>query len=182
MVYYFDNIYLLSALGLFLLALILYLKFAKKKSAFYLFFFIIMYVYLCYVVYLTQFPIYATEGMKIAFGGQNVWREMNLVPLKSIIINFSVDSVLNILLTIPFGFALPFLFKITWRNTTLAGICIGTLIELGQLISALIVGFTIRHINIDDVILNLAGTIIGYVVFLIFKKVFNWHYGELLGN
>lgn len=41
-----------------------------------------MYVYLCNVINLTQFPIYVDDDQREAFGGQNVWKEMNLIPFK----------------------------------------------------------------------------------------------------
>ena len=84
MIYYFDSIYVIGGLALLFLILLAFLKFMKRKSNMYLLCFSDMYIYLCVVLDLTQFPIYASEGMKAAMGGQNVWREMNLIPLKTI--------------------------------------------------------------------------------------------------
>ena len=81
MAYYFSGWILYSYIIIFLiLGSLLKLKF--KKSYAYLLFFSIMYVYLYKVIDLTQFPIYADEFQRSTFGGQNVWREMNLIPFK----------------------------------------------------------------------------------------------------
>ena len=92
MIYYFDSVYVIGGLALLFLILLAFLKFMKRKSNMYLLCFSVMYIYLCVVLDLTQFPIYASEGMKAAMGGQNVWREMNLIPLKTIVTDFSMEN------------------------------------------------------------------------------------------
>ena len=148
----------------------------------YLLCFSVMYIYLCVVLDLTQFPIYASEGMKAAMGGQNVWREMNLIPLKTIVTDFSMESVLNIIVTIPLGFGLSFLMRCSWRQIMLSGLLVGGCSEAGQLLTALWVGFTFRHVNIDDILLNIIGVLLGYGVFKIFRNVFQWGYKKLETN
>jgi glycopeptide antibiotics resistance protein len=182
MVYYFFNIYVLGTIGVLFCILLILLKKIGKKSNVYLLFFAIMYIYLCAVIDVTQFPIYATDGMRVAMGGQNVWREMNLIPFQSIIQSPSIDAILNIIMTIPLGFGLPFLVKTGWKRVVLSGVGIGIAIEIVQLISALIIGFTFRNVNIDDVIMNLFGTIAGYILFLFFKHFFLWGYHRLAIN
>ena len=184
MVYYFFNIYVLGTIGVLFCILLILLKKIGKKSNVYLLFFAIMYIYLCAVIDVTQFPIYATDGMRVAMGGQNVWREMNLIPFQSIIQSPSIDVILNIIMTIPLGFGLPFLVKTGWKRVVLSGVGIGAAVEIGQLISALIIGFTFRNVNIDDIIMNLLGTIAGYVLFLCFKHFFLWgnHHLEINNN
>ena len=141
-----------------------------------------MYIYLCVVLDLTQFPIYASEGMKAAMGGQKVWREMNLIPLKTIVTDFSMESVLNIIVTIPLGFGLSFLMRCSWRQIMLSGLLVGGCAEAGQLLTALWVGFTFRHVNIDDILLNIIGVLVVYGVFKIFRNVFQWGYKKLETN
>ena len=179
MIYYFENKYILGGLVLLFFVLAGILKVKMKKSNMYLLCFLIMYIYLCEVINLTQFPIYASEGMKEAMGSQNVWREMNLIPFKTIADHFSKDIILNILMTLPLGFGLPFLMKCSWGKITFSGLILGVLCESGQLESALWAGFTFRNVNIDDVILNLLGTLIGYFIFKIFSRIFRWGYRKL---
>ena len=54
--------------------------------------------------------------------------------------------------------------------------------EAGQLLTALWVGFTFRHVNIDDILLNIIGVLLGYGVFKIFRNVFQWGYKKLETN
>ena len=182
MIYYFDSVYVIGGLALLFLILLAFLKFMKRKSNMYLLCFSVMYIYLCVVLDLTQFPIYASEGMKAAMGGQNVWREMNLIPLKTIVTDFSMESVLNIIVTIPLGFGLSFLMRCSWRHIMLSGLLVGGRAEAGQLLTALWVGFTFRHVNIDDILLNIIGVLLGYGVFKIFRNVFQWGYKKLETN
>ena len=73
---------------------------------------------------------------------------------------------LNILMCFPLGFLLPLIWK-NYRNilkTSLFGFCFSLLIELSQLI-------TTRATDIDDLIANTFGTIIGYIIWIIFSKI-----------
>ena len=45
-----------------------------------------------------------------------------------------------------------------------------------------IIGFTFRHVNIDDILLNIIGVLVGYGVFKIFRNVFQWGYKKLETN
>lgn len=75
---------------------------------------------------------------------------------------------LNILLTVPFGFGLPFVLDVRGRDIVLIGIlfCIG--IEVAQLLAD---GFYLAlptwSVDINDVFLNSLGVVVGYVAFLI---------------
>ena len=113
-------------------------KNSKKKSNLYLLAFLVMYVYVCKVIDLTQFPVYASEEMRAAMGGQNVWKEMNLIPFKTIMESFSNDVFLNIIMTMPLGFGLPFLVRCSWKRIAFSGLTAGFLFEAGQLVTALL--------------------------------------------
>lgn len=152
----------------------IFLKFIKKKNITYIFFFSILYLYLYFVIRTTQFPIYVDDVQREAFGGQNVWKEMNYIPFKY---GFSLSSLYNIIMTIPLGFGIPFLVKSNIRKVFLIALCTTLLIEAGQLISALYAGYTFRYVDINDVILNILGALIGYLVFF---KTFRRFYKYLL--
>jgi len=169
MVYHFNG-WVLNCFIIIYFVLVSLLKFKYKKSYTFLLFFSIMYVYMCNVIKLTQFPIYVDDLQREAFGGQNVWREMNLIPFKY---TFTKENVFNILMTVPFGFGLPFIIKSSFMKTLIVGAITGAILELGQLLSALYAGYTFRYVDINDVIYNLTGVLIGYLVFKIFKKIFN---------
>lgn len=50
------------------------------------------------------------------------------------------------------------------------------------IIDCVMVGFTFRHVNIDDILLNIIGVLLGYGVFKIFRNVFQWGYKKLETN
>ncbi|MCY8099116.1 VanZ family protein [Bacillus haynesii] len=180
MVIFFEGWILYSFIILYL-CLIFLLKFKFNKSYTYLFFFSIMSIYFYHVINLTQFPIYIDDVQREAFrevyGEQNnVWREMNFIPFKH---GFSLSSFYNIIMTIPLGFGLPFLINTSFKKVFTIGLLTSLILETCQLLTALYAGYTFRFVDIDDVILNLLGTLIGYV--LIFKS-FKFLFKSLLNK
>ena len=177
MVYSFNGWRLISFICLYF-AFAAYFKIKRKKDIIYLFFLAAMWVYLGEVISCTQFPIHAVEGYgERFFDGQNVWREMNFIPFK---MGFDWTCLLNIIMTIPLGFGLPFLIKGTYKKMCISGFVFGVAIELGQLVSALYAGYTFRSVDITDVVCNFFGAFIGYSLFKIFKVGFNWLDQKLL--
>jgi glycopeptide antibiotics resistance protein len=98
------------------------------------------------------------HGMQLKSG------QINLLPFSKEI--DVVEYLLNILLFIPLGFLLP----IIWPDTNkiklivLSGVSFSLLIELSQL-------FTNRRTDIDDVLMNTIGTILGYLLFCILIRL-----------
>lgn len=98
---------------------------------------------------------------------------VNVIPFIYMIPDFA-NACLNVLLFIPFGFFLPTLWE-KFRNvksTIVAGLLTTLFIEISQL-------FTGRATDIDDVITNILGTIIGYYIACWFTKAFT---GRVLKN
>lgn len=105
------------------------------------------------------------------------WNEHNLIPFKTIFfylfstdINFSIrveNLVGNIIGFAPFGFLLPFIWgkfhKLT--NIVLATLCLSFTFEFVQLI------FKFGSFDVDDLLLNTLGGVIGYLPILICKAV-----------
>lgn len=73
----------------------------------------------------------------------------------------------NIILFVPFGFFLPLLWEKyeKWSLTLLTGMLFSLAIELSQI-------FTYRATDIDDLLMNTLGTVAGYLVFLLVRKLF----------
>jgi glycopeptide antibiotics resistance protein len=69
----------------------------------------------------------------------------------------------NILIFIPFGFVLPILFR-RFRNPLLS---IGLVFFLSLLVESIQRVFRIGQFDVDDIILNATGGIIGFVAFVI---------------
>ena len=83
---------------------------------------------------------------------------VNAIPFVDMVSDF-VNACLNLLLFVPLGFLLPMLwdpFK-TIKNSILAGFIVTSFIEISQV-------FTFRTSDINDIITNTVGTIIGYYI------------------
>ena len=100
-------------------------------------------------------------GIGVSSGG------INLIPFKTILFsaahptNFIVNNGGNIVLFIPFGFALPCKFPNLRRLKTVItiGLTLSIMIECIQLM------MPFRWTDIDDIILNTGGTYVGYLLF-----------------
>ena len=91
---------------------------------------------------------------------------VNLIPFIYMLSDL-VNACLNVLLFVPFGFFLPMLWKEfrSIKSVALAGIVATSFIEISQL-------FTGRATDIDDIITNSIGTLIGYFIVRFVTKNF----------
>ena len=105
--------------------------------------------YLTAILALVGFP--SVTSLKIDF-------TVNIIPFVDMISDF-VNACLNILLFLPFGFFLPTIWE-RFRNVksiVLTGLIMTCFIEIFQI-------FTFRTTDINDIITNVVGTIIGYFI------------------
>lgn len=125
--------------------------------------------YVLFLAYLTFFSQY--------YGREIVQRSINIIPLRTIIefltSGYSTRSIItnivgNIVAFMPMGFLLPIVFKKHSTFFKLSGtILFATiLIEVAQ--NILGVGAS----DIDDIILNVLGGLIGYLIYRLVLKVF----------
>ena len=91
---------------------------------------------------------------------------LTLTPFLPMIADFK-NTILNIILFIPLGIMLPFLWKKynTFRATVVFGFSMSLTIELLQIL-------TYRATDINDLISNTVGTVLGYFVFRIASCIF----------
>lgn len=126
------------------------------------------------VMVFKNMPAIRAGGMMLNFGGTHEG-EANLVPFKTIlpyllgeggfIIAF-INIAGNIALLIPVGFLLPFVYRgITWKRLLVIAIATGLTIESMQ--ALLHVGI----FDIDDVILNGLGVMLGFWAYVIGAKM-----------
>ncbi len=134
----------------------------------------IMYLYLSFVLYFTLMPI-LTRILSLYFH-QYSYEPMNLVPFIDILMgrgDFLRQVVLNVIMMTPFGFLLPLTNK---NNTKILKVIFYTFFV--SLIIELLQPFNGRSSDITDIITNVTGGIIGYVMYLICKplttKVLNY--------
>lgn len=148
------------------MSIVAFFRLAHKTPVVYLFFFTIFFIYIVAVLQYTQFPIYLVESMQAQ--GQNVWTTMNLVPLISLGYQDIQTVLFNILLTVPFGFGLPFVTRFNFYKVLAMGMFFSFSLEVLQLLFALFSGHTFRIVDINDFIFNSLGVAIGYFLFTIF--------------
>lgn len=137
----------------------------RKEKKFYVFFIILFIIYL-WMVYSVTGAGGLTDIIYTPTGGTNdslIKANINLEPFRE---GVNTTFLLNIVMCIPLGFLLPLIWK-NYRNifkTTLFGFGFSLLIELSQLI-------TTRATDIDDLIANTCGTIIGFIIWITFSKI-----------
>ncbi len=130
-------------------------------------------VFLIKVMVFKDVPLIKVGQLMLNFGGTAVG-EANFVPLKTIVpyllgykgwIIAGINLVGNIALLVPIGFLVPFVYRnMTWKKTFILAAASGLAIEVVQ---------TLLHVgifDIDDVILNAFGVMIGYFAFLTLEK------------
>ncbi|USK57812.1 VanZ family protein (plasmid) [Cytobacillus solani] len=157
-------------IGLLILSgLIFLLKKKYKKSNMYILFYTIFFVYILNVIKYTIFPIeIGTLFVEELKEQLSTFSRTNVIPFK--FQNFE-QTFLNILLTIPFGFGLPYLKKVNIKSALLLGILFSFLIESTQFIISLVIGYPYRVTDINDILANSIGVIVGYLLFKLFSKV-----------
>lgn len=126
----------------------------------------VFYFYIVAVLTVTVMPV--IENIK--YIGTFEYRYMRLVPFDDYncgrVAAFK-QLVLNTLMFIPFGFLLPLVKKHNLLTVTLLSVAFSVFIEVFQpFISA------VRYSDITDVITNTLGGIIGYLLYLLIKKLF----------
>ena len=104
---------------------------------------------------------------------------MNPIPLVSLTSQDLKTSLLNILLLVPFGFGLPFITNLRMKKIVVIGALFSIVIEFLQLVTGFMAKITFRIADINDVIFNTVGVIIGYILFVGFVRIYrhishNW--------
>jgi glycopeptide antibiotics resistance protein len=131
-------------------------------------------VYLGWVVGATLFPLpISAIAARLDAAGAGV--SVDLVPLASIRQTLRDGTLFaqvwviggNIFTLAPFGFLLPFVAPrlAGWGRMALAALLFPLAIELSQLAISLVLGYSYRVTELDDVILNAAGILVGFSAF-----------------
>lgn len=90
---------------------------------------------------------------------------INFIPFQDFCMSNIRGMLLNIVMLVPFGFFLPMYFARyqKWYRTLIAGITTSLLIEIIQL-------YTFRASDIDDLLMNTLGTVIGFLIAKLFLR------------
>ncbi len=115
--------------------------------------------YMMFAVYLTA--VFSATGIPW-FRTVNADLSVNLIPFADIFnspVDYIKNSLLNIVLFIPAGMFLPLLWKEfqNFKKTAVFGFGLSLVIEVLQI-------FTFRLSDVDDLITNTLGSMIGYVI------------------
>lgn len=151
----------------------------KKRRLKYIILHSLVFAYIVAVVGIVIFPL-PFQARLIEDSRLNSNLVNNFVPLRSIIDIFSLHSLSvsikqiggNIFLLLPWGFFVPLVWFKKARFIPLfkIGILSALSIELMQFLISLFLGFTYKVTDVDDIILNTFGFIIGYFLFWIFQQ------------
>lgn len=166
MIFNFDESTLLGSLSL-LIIILIFLRYQKKTLS-YLFCFALFWIYLSMVVEKTLLPIPLYQPpFEISF-----WDRVNLNPLYfgpfAELEDVWPGLVLNVILTIPFGFGINFIVRCSAKSIFWIALVVGLTIEGLQLLISLGIGFPYRVIDIHDFFSNAVGVLVGYLFFTIF--------------
>jgi len=161
--FYFEGPYLIIAAVIWIIV-VAYLKFKCKYGYPKIIFLTLFYIYICELLKYTQFPItYVPDLMDI----NRVWDSVNLIPFRHFLWD-PMNGVLNVILTMPYGFLLPILRPINHRKILVHAIVLPIFLEGLQLLIGILCRYTERIIDVTDVIFNFLGVLIGFFVYILF--------------
>ena len=149
-------------------------SFIKKYSAYIFIFYIFVLIFV--LIFKFPSPIFYKLIDHWTHGGEIYWEKPHLVPfevIKEYVKNaHSIDDwffknlACNIIMFMPFGFLLPlFAKKNKWWQILITGIIVSVIIEIVQ--GILGIGIS----DIDDVILNTSGLLIGFGIYKLIYSV-----------
>jgi glycopeptide antibiotics resistance protein len=178
------NMLAVLLVGLVLVGIVAWFRFKRQASIVFLLFLTVFYVYLVKVLDYTLFQFQSLIVLnhfmpELILRGQEAGQIGNLVPLFTLTVEDLKTSLLNILLTVPFGFGLPFVTNLRFKMVVAVGVLFSIAIELLQMITGLIGGVTFRIADVNDVIFNTIGVSTGCMLFVGFMRIFrhacrNW--------
>jgi glycopeptide antibiotics resistance protein len=126
------------------------------------------------VMVFKDMPTFRIGSLMLNFSGTEAGHAPNFVPFKTIlpyllgykgIIIAGVNLIGNIALLVPIGFLVPFVYRnMTWKKSLVLAVAAGFTIEITQVL------LDVGIFDIDDIILNALGVMIGYWAFVILAK------------
>ena len=126
-----------------------------------------------HIIWIYIYMFYGYLAMQEAAGIGTIWdlitygkldNSINLIPFSS---EGAMTYILNIIMFMPLGFLLPLIWK-NFRNAkkvVLMGFLMSLAIEICQL-------FNLRTTDIDDLMMNTLGAVIGYFIWKLTKRLF----------
>lgn len=164
--------------GLFgiVIGLLIYFCIKKNRLKINLFFYILFCYYIARTLSITLLPLPLSDLAKEMYMHQTI-PMINFIPLDGIthLDNIVIKQwILNIIMLMPFGFFIPLTFKshFSFKKILFLSIAFSLFIEISQLcISYLWIGNGYRLCDINDLIFNTLGGLIGYFICSLFIKL-----------
>jgi len=154
----------------------------KGCSKIYILFNIIFCIYLIFAANEAFFPIYLSGDFADAMRRDSPNPQVNLTPFYfGLYPNYRLVLILsleNIILTVPFGFGLNFIARVKLIQIPLIALLLGLGLEGTQYLLSVLLGYSYRVVDINDVILNTIGVLFGYGLF----RIFAWLYVVVTGK
>jgi glycopeptide antibiotics resistance protein len=161
--------------GIIWLGISAFLLLKKKKGLVYVLFFTIFYLYLYKVLDYTLLQFQSLLLLQhflpdLMLNGFKDGTNVNLIPLVTLTLEDVKTSFLNIVMMMPFGFGLPFITNFRMKRVVVAGLLVSIAIELLQFITGLMANTTFRVADINDLVFNTLGVVVGYILFIAFVR------------
>lgn len=104
------------------------------------------------------------------YPGMKLQEEINLIPFRD---GISLSMILNVVMFMPLGFLLPLLWKEyqSLVRTAIISFCFSCGIEFCQL-------FNRRVSDVDDLLMNTLGAILGWLIWIVFSRITHLKYGR----
>ena len=104
------------------------------------------------------------------YPGMKLQEEINLIPFRD---GISLSMILYVVMFMPLGFLLPLLWKEyqSLVRTAIIGFCFSCGIEFCQL-------FNRRVSDVDDLLMNTLGAILGWLIWIVFSRITHLKYGR----
>ncbi len=138
------------------------------------------------VMVLKELPMVRIGHLMLNFGGVDAGHGPNFVPFATILpylmghkgfIIAGINLVGNIILLVPLGFLAPLVYRgMTWKMSLALAAASGLAIECMQVV------LKVGIFDIDDVILNALGFMIGYWAYLVLAKLLRSKNGTLIAG
>ena len=152
----------------------------RGQSLSYLFFLAMFWLYLSFTIDKVFFPIAITgdfaegsrRGCPIPIVNLTLFYFGSYPDFTRVLIS----SLQNIISTIPFGFGLNFIAMVKPRNFLVIAFSLGLSFEMIQYALSRLLGYCYRVSDVNDVMLNAIGVLVGYGLFCIFA----WYYTTIV--
>ena len=126
-----------------------------------------------HIVWTYIFLLYCYLVVEVAADMGTVWDILKYrgikgqVYLKPFVVYEYMSHILNVVMFMPLGFLMPLIWSNFRRvlKTTMLGLLMSIAIEVSQL-------FCYRVTDVNDLITNTVGTTVGYILWIIFHKIF----------